>query len=102
MSQSLSEEFAYLDPNFNLDRITIPKLRNILTRHAINFPWSAKKPELVRLVKLSVQPLKEEFLKAQSVERSAERIENVILRGLGKARKKLKKRENEKEKIKTD
>ena len=46
----------YLQPGFEPSSLTVPRLRSILVAHAINYPSSAKKPQLVEIFIDNVLP----------------------------------------------
>lgn len=62
------DELYYLQPDFNLTSLTIPKLRGILVQHDISWSSSAKKAELVQLVEDEILP------KAKKLLRERERV----------------------------
>lgn len=44
------DELFYLQPGFDLNSLTVPRLREILVRHEIAYPGNAKKPQLIQIV----------------------------------------------------
>lgn len=50
------DDQAYLDPDFDPNSLTVPKLRSILVAHSIAYPSSAKKSQLVDVFNESVRP----------------------------------------------
>ncbi|GAB7360476.1 hypothetical protein MBLNU230_g8427t2 [Neophaeotheca triangularis] len=50
------DDQAYLDPDFDPNSLTVPKLRSILVAHSIAYPSSAKKSQLVDIFNQSVRP----------------------------------------------
>jgi hypothetical protein len=42
-------EYWYFEPGVEANKITVPELRSILLKHGVNYPSSAKKPDLVKL-----------------------------------------------------
>ena len=59
-------ELEYLSPNFDPASLTVPKLRGIFVNHDVQFPSSAKKPQLVDLFNQKIVPQSEKILGAQS------------------------------------
>jgi hypothetical protein len=57
------DELAYLQPGFDLNTLTMPKLRNILVYHNVAFPASAKKAQLVELIEANILPKAKKLLK---------------------------------------
>ncbi|KAH4313029.1 hypothetical protein HBH64_012650 [Parastagonospora nodorum] len=49
-------EYWYFEPGVDASKITVPELRSILLKHGVNYPSSAKKPDLVRLFNDAVAP----------------------------------------------
>jgi Man1-Src1p-C-terminal domain/HeH/LEM domain len=50
------DELAYLQPGFDPASLTVPKLRNLLLEHNVNYPSSAKKTQLIELFNQSIAP----------------------------------------------
>ena len=75
------EDQAYLEPDFDPNTLTVPRLRSILVAHNVNYPSSAKKGQLVDLFNEQVLPQARK-LKAASlrVKRTSRGIENVPAR----------------------
>ena len=46
----------YLSPGFDPASLTVPKLRNILLEHNINYPSASKKPQLIDLFNQNIVP----------------------------------------------
>lgn len=63
---SESGELDYLDPDFDPNTLTVPKLRNILLEYNVNYPSSAKKTQLVDLFVEHVKPTAQSVLKARA------------------------------------
>ena len=55
----------YLQPSFNPNTITVPRLRNIFMTHEIQYPPSAKKPELVEIFNQELKPKAKKLLAAR-------------------------------------
>jgi hypothetical protein len=49
-------EYWYFEPGVEANKITVPELRSILLKHGVNYPSSAKKPDLVKLFNDAVAP----------------------------------------------
>ncbi|KAF2402191.1 hypothetical protein EJ06DRAFT_474055 [Trichodelitschia bisporula] len=60
------DETDYLAPDFNPSTLTVPRLRNILLEHNINYPSSAKKSQLVELFDANVTPKAQKLLNARA------------------------------------
>nr|POE51160.1 inner nuclear membrane protein src1 [Quercus suber] len=43
------DEQEYLEPGFDPASLTVPRLRSVLVAHSVNYPSSAKKPQLIEL-----------------------------------------------------
>lgn len=56
------DELFYLRPGFDLNSLTVPRLREILVRHDIAYPGSAKKPQLVQIVTDDLLPRSKKLL----------------------------------------
>lgn len=50
----IMDEQQYLEPGFDPNSLTVPRLRSILLAHNVNYPASAKKPQLVELFSQNV------------------------------------------------
>lgn len=57
------DELYYLQPDFNLNSLTIPKLRGILVQHDVAWSSSAKKAELVDLIQTEILPKAKKLLR---------------------------------------
>ncbi|KAB8346065.1 hypothetical protein FH972_023117 [Carpinus fangiana] len=74
------DDLHYLEPGFDPASLTVPNLRNILVMHDIDYPSSAKKPQLIDLFNDHVKPMAKKLLAARAkVRRSASGIENVYM-----------------------
>ncbi|KAI1956790.1 inner nuclear membrane protein enriched at telomere/subtelomere region [Ophidiomyces ophidiicola] len=65
------DELAYLTPGFDLNSLTVPRLRSILVTHDISYPTSAKKAQLVNIIESEVLP------KAKQLLRQRDRIQRT-------------------------
>lgn len=71
-------EYWYLESDVDPSRITVPELRNILLKHGITHPSSAKKPALVALFTEQVLPQATKIQRAQARTKPSTRgIEDV-------------------------
>jgi len=71
-------ELYYLQPDFDLNTLTIPRLRSILVAHNINYPSSAKKAELVQIIQDELLPQAQKLIKeARRVRRTSKGITNI-------------------------
>jgi hypothetical protein len=59
------DDLQYLQPGFDPNSLTIPKLRNVLVTHDITYPSNAKKPQLVQLFIDEVLPQAKKLLAAR-------------------------------------
>ncbi|ODV85528.1 hypothetical protein CANARDRAFT_7637 [[Candida] arabinofermentans NRRL YB-2248] len=50
------DEKEYLQPDFNPNKLTIPKLRSIMLDHDIEYPSSAKKGDFIELFETHIRP----------------------------------------------
>jgi hypothetical protein len=50
------DDQAYLDPGFDPASLTVPQLRSKLVQHGVNYPASAKKPQLIDLFNQHIAP----------------------------------------------
>lgn len=57
------DELYYLQPGFNLNSLTIPKLRGILVQHDIGWSSASKKAELIQLIEDGILPKAKKLLK---------------------------------------
>ncbi|KAF2753759.1 hypothetical protein EJ05DRAFT_521630 [Pseudovirgaria hyperparasitica] len=71
-------DFDYLQPGFDPASVTVPRLRNILLSHDVNYPSSSKKPQLIDLFNEHVSPQAKRILSARSrTKRSTRGIQDV-------------------------
>lgn len=59
-------EYDYLTPSFDPNSVTVPRLRSILVTHDIQYPASAKKPDLINLFNEQVVPQANKILKSRT------------------------------------
>jgi len=72
------DELDYLSPSFDPASLTVPKLRNILLIHEVDYPSSAKKPQLIQLFNENVVPRAKKILADRAkTKRSARGIVDV-------------------------
>jgi hypothetical protein len=62
---SEEDELYYLQPGFNANSLTIPKLRGILTQHDVDYPSAAKKADLVEVFESDLLPQAKKLLRQQ-------------------------------------
>lgn len=62
------DDLDYLAPDFDLNSLTVPRLRSILVSHDIPYPASAKKSQLISILEQEVLP------KAKKLLRERERV----------------------------
>jgi hypothetical protein len=73
-----ADELEYLAPDFEPSTLTVPRLRSILLAHSVNYPSSAKKPQLIQLFNDEVASQAKKILSARSrTKRSARGIVDV-------------------------
>ncbi|KIW03021.1 hypothetical protein, variant 1 [Verruconis gallopava] len=72
------DDLFYLAPGFDPATLTVPRLRNVLLTHNIEYPSNAKKPQLLQLFNDELVPQAKKLLAASKrVKRSARGIEDV-------------------------
>lgn len=72
------DDLFYLQPGFDLNSLTVPRLRNILVGHNIAYPSGAKKGQLIEILEQELLPLAKKLLKAQArVRRTSKGITDV-------------------------
>ena len=68
----------YLQPSFDASSVTMPRLRNILMTHGVQYPPSAKKAELVNIFNQELKPKSRKLLAARDrVRRTSAGITNM-------------------------
>lgn len=74
----MADELEYLQPDFDLNSLTVPRLRSILVSHDISYPASAKKAQLVRILEDEVIPQARKLLRdRERVRRTSEGITDM-------------------------
>ena len=72
------DEMEYLQPSFDPSSLTMPRLRNILMTHDIQYPASAKKAQLVDTFNQDLKPQARKLLSARDrVRRTSEGITDM-------------------------
>lgn len=72
------DDLYYLEPGFDLNTLTVPRLRSILVAHEINYPSSAKKNDLIEIVEDQLLPQARKLLKQRDrVRRTSRGITDV-------------------------
>lgn len=64
----MADELEYLQPDFDLGSLTVPRLRSILVNHDVSYPASAKKSQLISILEDEVLP------QARKIIRDRERV----------------------------
>ncbi|KAL4979787.1 Man1-Src1p-C-terminal domain-containing protein [Aspergillus desertorum] len=74
----MSDDLDYLSPDFDLNSLTVPRLRSILVSHDVPYPASAKKAQLIRILEDEVLPQARKLLRErEKVRRTSEGITNM-------------------------
>ncbi|KAF4782396.1 hypothetical protein HER10_EVM0011759 [Colletotrichum scovillei] len=60
------DDYEYLQPGFDPKSLTVPRLRSILVAHDIQYPATAKKPQLIQLFEEQVVPQAKKILAKQA------------------------------------
>ncbi|KAM0332385.1 hypothetical protein ACHAQA_002663 [Verticillium albo-atrum] len=60
------ETYDYLQPGFDPKSLTVPRLRSILVAHDVQYPATAKKPQLIEIFNDGVVPKAKKFLDKQA------------------------------------
>lgn len=72
------DDLYYLQPNFDLATLTVPRLRSILVKHDIGYPSSAKKADLIGIVEEHLLPQARKLLRERDrVRRTSRGITDV-------------------------
>ena len=72
------DELVYLSPEFDLNSLTMPKLRSILVSHDVSYPASAKKGQLIEILQNDVLPRSKKLLAARArTKRTSRGIEDM-------------------------
>ncbi|KAJ6010710.1 hypothetical protein N7451_002122 [Penicillium sp. IBT 35674x] len=59
----MADELDYLQADFDLNSLTVPRLRSILVNHDVPYPASAKKSQLIRILEDEVLPQARKLLR---------------------------------------
>ncbi|KAE8144588.1 Man1-Src1p-C-terminal domain-containing protein [Aspergillus avenaceus] len=74
----MADDLEYLSPDFDLNSLTVPRLRSILVNHDIPYPASAKKAQLIRILEDEVIPQARRLLRERErVRRTSEGITDM-------------------------
>ncbi|GKT48071.1 inner nuclear membrane protein SRC1 [Colletotrichum spaethianum] len=60
------DDYEYLQPGFDPKSLTVPRLRSILVAHEVQYPATAKKPQLIQLFEDEVVPQAKKILAKQA------------------------------------
>lgn len=75
---SIMDDLYYLEPGFDLNTLTVPRLRSILVAHDVQYPSSAKKGDLVEIIQDELLPQARKLLKQRDrVRRTSRGITDV-------------------------
>lgn len=75
---SSGDDLAYLSPGFDLNSLTVPRIRAILVSHDITYPSSAKKAQLINILQDEVLPKAKKLLQERErVRRTSRGITNM-------------------------
>ncbi|EEH47603.1 uncharacterized protein PADG_03687 [Paracoccidioides brasiliensis Pb18] len=73
-----NHELAYLGPGFDLNSLTVPRIRSILVNHDVSYPASAKKSQLIEILENEVLPQAKRLLRERDrVRRTSKGITNM-------------------------
>ncbi|KAB8075764.1 Man1-Src1p-C-terminal domain-containing protein [Aspergillus leporis] len=74
----MADDLDYLSPDFDLNSLTVPRLRSILVSHDIPYPASAKKAQLIRILEDEVLPQARRLLRERErVRRTSDGITDM-------------------------
>ncbi|KAL5357542.1 Man1-Src1p-C-terminal domain-containing protein [Aspergillus floccosus] len=74
----MADELEYLSPDFDLNSLTVPRLRSILVSHDVPYPASAKKAQLIRILEEEVLPQAKKLLRERDrVKRTSDGITDM-------------------------
>lgn len=74
----MADALDYLSPDFDLNSLTVPRLRSILVNHDVPYPASAKKAQLVQILEQQVLPQAKKLLRERErVKRTSEGITDM-------------------------
>lgn len=75
---AMADELDYLQADFDLNSLTVPRLRSILVNHDISYPGSAKKAQLIQILENEVLPQARKLLRdRERVRRTSEGITDM-------------------------
>ncbi|PWY78199.1 sister chromatid separation protein [Aspergillus heteromorphus CBS 117.55] len=78
----MADSLEYLASDFDLNSLTVPRLRSILVSHDVPYPASAKKAQLIAIFEAEVLPLARKLLRERErVRRTSEGITDMPSRG---------------------
>ncbi|KAL4895441.1 Man1-Src1p-C-terminal domain-containing protein [Aspergillus ambiguus] len=74
----MADELDYLSSDFDLNSLTVPRLRSILVNHDVSYPASAKKAQLIRILEEEVLPQAKKLLRERDrVKRTSDGITDM-------------------------
>lgn len=74
----MADGLDYLSADFDLNSLTVPRLRSILVNHDVPYPASAKKSQLIRILEDEVLPQAKKLLRERErVKRTSEGITDM-------------------------
>ncbi|OOF99169.1 hypothetical protein ASPCADRAFT_204831 [Aspergillus carbonarius ITEM 5010] len=74
----MADGLEYLAPDFDLNSLTVPRLRSILVSHDVPYPASAKKAQLIGILEAEVLPQARKLLRERErVRRTSEGITDM-------------------------
>ncbi|PLB39572.1 putative sister chromatid separation protein (Src1) [Aspergillus candidus] len=74
----MEDAYDYLAVDFDLNSLTVPRLRSILVNHDVPYPASAKKAQLIRILEDEVLPQAKKLLRERErVKRTSEGITDM-------------------------
>ncbi|KKY25356.1 putative sister chromatid separation protein [Phaeomoniella chlamydospora] len=72
------DELVYLTSGFDLNTLTVPRIRSILVSHDVSYPSSAKKAQLIEILQNEILPKSKKLLAARErTKRTSKGIEDV-------------------------
>lgn len=74
----MADTMDYLSPDFDLNSLTVPRLRAILVNHDVPYPASAKKSQLIRILEDEVLPQAKKLIRdRERVKRTSDGITDM-------------------------
>lgn len=74
----MADSMDYLSPDFDLNTLTVPRLRAILVNHDVSYPASAKKSQLIRILEDEVLPQAKKLIRdRERVKRTSDGITDM-------------------------